>query len=70
MPRKERIEYPGAIYHVISRGNYRKDLFTAETTGAAFEKTIFEAVVREKRGQTQNIKIWPHWEKKGVKRKI
>ena len=46
MPRKERIEYPGAIYHVISRGNYRKDLFTAETTGAAFEKTIFEAVER------------------------
>ena len=31
---------------MISRGNYRKDLFTAETTGAAFEKTIFEAVER------------------------
>jgi len=46
MPRKERIEYPGAIYHVISRGNYRKDLFTAETTGAAFERTIFEVVER------------------------
>lgn len=31
---------------MISRGNYRKDLFTAETTGAAFERTIFEAVER------------------------
>ncbi|MFQ3225977.1 MAG: putative transposase [Lentimonas sp.] len=46
MPRKERIEYPGAIYHVISRGNHRKDLFTTEATGAAFEKTIFETVER------------------------
>ncbi len=46
MPRKARIEYPGAIYHVISRGNYRKELFTAETTGAAFERAIFEVAER------------------------
>lgn len=46
MPRKQRIEYPGAIYHVISRGNYRKDLFTHEKTALAFERTIFEAAER------------------------
>ncbi|MEM0966998.1 MAG: transposase [Verrucomicrobiota bacterium] len=46
MPRKQRIEYPGAIYHVISRGNYRKDLFTEKKTGEAFERTIFQAAER------------------------
>jgi putative transposase len=46
MPRKLRIEYPGAVYHVISRGNYRKELFLSENTGKAFERTIFEAAER------------------------
>ncbi len=27
------MEFPGAIYHVLNRGNYRQDLF--ETAGAA-----------------------------------
>lgn len=46
MPRKQRIEFPGAVYHVISRGNYRKELFLSENTGLAFERAIFEAVAR------------------------
>ena len=46
MPRKQRIEYPGAVYHIISRGNYRKDLFTHAKTAEAFERTIFEAAER------------------------
>jgi len=46
MPRKQRIEYPGAVYHVISRGNYRKNLFTDYATAKSFEKTIFEVVER------------------------
>ena len=46
MPRKHRIEFPGAVYHIISRGNYRKELFLSENTGKAFERTIFEAVER------------------------
>jgi putative transposase len=33
MARKLRIEFPGALYHVVNRGNYRRDVF--ETTGAA-----------------------------------
>ena len=33
MARKLRIAYPCALYHVINRGNYRRDVF--ETTGAA-----------------------------------
>jgi hypothetical protein len=27
MPRKIRVEYPGAIYHVMSRGNRRGPIF-------------------------------------------
>ena len=43
MARKPRIEFPGAIYHVISRGNYRKDLFVEPGSGRAFERALFEA---------------------------
>jgi putative transposase len=46
MPRKHRIKYPGAIYHVISRGNYRKDLFSVSKSGDAFEKALFETMDR------------------------
>ena len=46
MPRKQRIQYPGAVYHVISRGNYRKELFLKENTGVAFERALMEAVER------------------------
>jgi hypothetical protein len=27
MPRKLRLEYPGAIYHVMNRGDRREDIF-------------------------------------------
>lgn len=46
MTRKQRIEYPGAFYHVISRGNYRRELFLKANTGKAFERCLFEAVER------------------------
>ncbi len=46
MPRKQRIEFAGATYHIISRGNYRKDLFAVESCGGAFEKALFETVER------------------------
>ena len=46
MPRKQRIEYPGAVYHIISRGNYRKDLFTHDKTAEAFERALFETAER------------------------
>jgi REP element-mobilizing transposase RayT len=42
MARKLRLEFEGAKYHVISRGNYRKDIFEGRSA-EAFEKTLFEA---------------------------
>ncbi len=46
MSRKPRIEFAGAIYHVISRGNYRKDLFTVGDSGVSFEKALLEVCER------------------------
>jgi len=43
MARKPRIQFPGALYHIISRGNYRKDLFTIGHTGQQFEKALMQA---------------------------
>ena len=46
MARRLRIQFPGARYHVINRGNYRRDLF--ETAGAA---QAFLAVLDEATGR-------------------
>lgn len=48
MPRRLRIQYAGALYHIINRGNYRRDLF--ETAGAAqsFESTLGETSLRHR----------------------
>lgn len=43
MARKPRLQFKGALYHVINRGNYRRDLFETATTAQAFEKCLFEA---------------------------
>ncbi|MDQ8203360.1 transposase [Pelagicoccus sp. SDUM812003] len=43
MARPLRFEYPGAIYHVINRGNYRFWIFEDVKTRDAFEKCLFEA---------------------------
>jgi putative transposase len=31
MPRKLRVEYPGAIYHVMNRGDRRESIFLGDT---------------------------------------
>ena len=46
MPRALRIQYPGACYHVINRGNYRHDLFATDGARKAFLRALFEAVQR------------------------
>ncbi len=46
MPRPWRIEFAGACYHVINRGNYRRNLFNGEGAAAAFVRTLGEAAGR------------------------
>jgi REP element-mobilizing transposase RayT len=43
MPRPLRVEYPGAIYHVMSRGNRQKDIYLDDVDRQDFLKTLAEA---------------------------
>lgn len=50
MPRKLRIQYPGAMYHVMNRGDQREDIFQDDqdrqrllaTLGEACQKTEWQ----------------------------
>ena len=43
MPRKLRVEYPGAMYHVMSRGDRREDIFLNDVDRQNLIKTLAEA---------------------------
>ena len=43
MPRKLRIEYPGAIYHVMNRGDRREDIFRDDDDRNHFLQSLGEA---------------------------
>src|SRR5947209_1210880 len=43
MARKLRIQFEGAVYHVISRGNYRAHVFADDRTKSAFLGCLDEA---------------------------
>jgi len=46
MARKLRLEFPGAIYHVINRGNYRAYVFKSAGARQSFEDCLFAACER------------------------
>ena len=43
MRRAMRVEYPGAIYHVMDRGDRREDIFINDVDRQDFLKTLAEA---------------------------
>ena len=43
MPRQRRVEYPGAIYHIVSRGNRQNDIYVDDVDRQDFLKTLAEA---------------------------
>jgi hypothetical protein len=43
MSRKLRVEYPGAMYHVMSRGDRREDIFLNDVDRQDFIKTLARA---------------------------
>jgi REP element-mobilizing transposase RayT len=45
MARRLRIQYPGALYHVINRGNYRRDVFVMAGAAEAMVRALAEATV-------------------------
>jgi len=46
MPRKPRLEFAGALYHVSNRGNYSSDLFGNATAARTFVEGLFTACAR------------------------
>ena len=54
MPRKLRVEYPGAIYHVMSRGDRREDIFKDDVDRQDFLKTLAEACQKKTVGWIAN----------------
>ncbi|MGH8018049.1 MAG: transposase [Opitutaceae bacterium] len=46
MARKHRFEFPGAIYHLINRGNYRSWIFKDDGAKGSFERSVLEACSR------------------------
>ena len=46
MARKLRLEFAGACYHVINRGNYRRNVFGSDGAAEAFAMCLGQAVAR------------------------
>ena len=46
MPRQLRIEYPGAIYHLMNRGDRREAIFLDDADRKRFLETLGEACVK------------------------
>ena len=46
MARKLRIEFGGACYHVVNRGNYRRNLFGGKGAAQSFERCLGETCIR------------------------
>jgi putative transposase len=45
MARKLRVQYEGALYHVVNRGNYRRDVFENSDAAQAFVSVLEEATL-------------------------
>jgi REP-associated tyrosine transposase len=43
VPRKARLEFPDAIYHVLNRGNDNSGIFQRDSAKQSFEECLFEA---------------------------
>ena len=46
MPRKLRIQYPGAMYHVMNRGDRREEIFRDDADRRRFLSTLEEACAK------------------------
>ena len=46
MARKVRVEYPGAIYHVINRGDRREEIFREDPDRERFLTTLGETCAK------------------------
>jgi hypothetical protein len=52
MPRKLRVEYPGAMYHVMSRGDRCENIYLDDVDRQDFLKTLAEACEKTGAGRS------------------
>ena len=55
VPRKLRIEYPGAIYHVMNRGDQREDIFIDDEDRRKFLSTLGEWCRKTVKEETERL---------------
>ncbi|MBI5385059.1 MAG: hypothetical protein HZA90_10275 [Verrucomicrobia bacterium] len=48
MARKLRVQYPGAVYHVLNRGDRREPIFLDDQDRQRFLDTLAEALMANK----------------------
>ena len=56
MPRKLRLQYPGAIYHLMNRGDRREKILKDDQDRLRFLETLAQAC--EKAGLVQLREFW------------
>jgi len=62
MPRQVRIEYPGAFYHVMARGNRREPIVFDDTDRKTFLRTLGEACERAFTHRRYKFQSWLEFE--------
>jgi REP element-mobilizing transposase RayT len=55
MARKLRVEYPGAIYHVMNRADHRESIFQNEADRRRLLETLAEACAKAQEAPSQRI---------------
>ena len=56
MPRRIRVQFAGALYHVMARGNERREIFRDDRDRLRFLETLGDAVKRsEARAATDRV---------------
>ena len=61
MPRKLRLEYEGAIYHVMNRGDRREAIFLDDLDRKRFLETLAEACEKTVKGQLMRMSFLEKW---------
>ena len=59
MPRQLRLEYPGAIYHLMNRGDCGEPIFKDDRDPVRFLETLGQTFAKTQRNKWDDVKIVP-----------
>ena len=57
MARRRRIQYPGAIYHIVARGNDRQDIVADDADRGRLEACL-ECAVKRSGWELSRVEVW------------